>query len=52
MRMSYLQKVYYKNKLEKIFKAYTKEKNFLSRPYKKERKRIFNNLDLPFVTDN
>ena len=52
MRRSHLEKVYYKNKSEKSFKAYKKQKNFCSRLYKKERKRFFNNLNPSFVTDN
>ena len=52
MRTSHLEKVYYKNKSEKSFKAYKKQKNFCSRLYKKERKRFFNNLNPSFVTDN
>ena len=49
---SHLEKVYCKNKSEKSFKAYKKQKNFCSRLYKKERKRFFNNLNPSFVTDN
>ena len=52
MRRSHLEKVYYKNKSEKSFKAYEKQKYFCSRPYKKERKRFFNILDPCFVPDN
>ena len=52
MRRSHLEKVYQKNKSEKSFKAYKKQKIFCSRLYKKERKRFFNNLDASFVTDN
>ena len=52
MRRSHLEKVYYKYKSEKSFKAYEKQKNFCSRLYKKERKRFFNNLNPHFVTDN
>ena len=52
MRRSHLEKVYYKNKSENSFKAYKKQKNFRSRLYQKERKRFFNNLNPPFVTDN
>ena len=52
MRRSHLEKVYYKSKSEKSFKAYKKQKNFCSRLYKKERKRFFNNLNRFFVTDN
>ena len=52
MRRSHLEKVYYKNKSEKSFKAYKKQKNFCSRLYKKERKRFFNSLNPSFVTDN
>ena len=51
MRRSHLEKVYYKNKSEKSFKAYKKQKNFCSRLYKNERKRFFKNLHPPFVTD-
>ena len=52
MRRSHLEKVYYKNKSEENFKVYKKQKNFCSRLHKKERKRFFNNLNPPFVTDN
>ena len=52
MRGSNLEKVYYKNKSEKSFKAGMKQKNFCSRLYKKERKRFFSNFNLSFVTDN
>ena len=52
MRRSHLEKVYCKNKSEKSFKAYKKQKSFCSRLYKKERKRFFNNLNPSFVTDN
>ena len=52
MRRSHIEKVYYKNKSEKSFKAYKKQKNFCSRLYKKESKRFFNNLNPSFVTDN
>ena len=51
-RRSQLEKVYYKNKSEEIFKVYKKLKNFCSRLYKKERKRFFNNLNPSFVTGN
>ena len=36
MRRSHLEKVYYKSKSEKSFKAYKKQKNFCSRLYKKK----------------
>ena len=52
MRRSHLEKVYYKNKSEKSFKAYKKQKNFCIRLHKNERKRFFNNLNPSFVTDN
>ena len=52
MRRSYLEKVYYNNKLEKSFKAYKKQKNFCSRLCKKERKRFFNDLNSFFVSDS
>ena len=51
MRRSHLERVYYKNKLVKSFKAYKKQKNFCSRLYKK-RKETVNNLNPSFVTDN
>ena len=52
MRRSHLEKVYYKNKSDKSFKAYKKQKNLCSRLYKKERKQFFSNLNPSFVTDN
>ena len=50
--MSYLKKVYWKNKTEKSFKTYKKQKNSCSRRYKDERKRFLNNLIPSFVTYN
>ena len=52
MGMPYLEKVYYKNRLEKNFKAYKKQKNFCSRLCKKGRKRFFNHVNPSFVTGN
>ena len=52
MKRSHLEKVFYKNKSEKSFKAYKKQKIFCSRLYKKERKWFFNSLNPSFVTDN
>ena len=45
MRMSSLENVYCKNKSEKSFKAYKKQKNFCSRLF-------FNNFNLYSVTHN
>ena len=52
MRRSHLEKVYYRNKSEKSFKVYKKQKNFCSGLYQKERKRFFNSLNPSFITDN
>ena len=52
MKKSHLEKVYYKNKSEKSFKACKKQKKLCSRLYEKERERFFNNLNPSFVTDN
>ena len=52
MRRSHLEKVYYKNELEKSFKTYKKQKNFCRRLHRKERKRFHNSLNQSFVTDN
>ena len=41
MRRYYSEKVYYKNKSEKSFKAYKKQKNFVSRLYKKKNRNGF-----------
>ena len=49
--ISPLEKVYYKTKPGKSFKAYEKQKNFCSRLYKKT-KRFFNHFNLSFFTDN
>ena len=47
-----LEKVYYKSKSGKSFKANKKQKNICRRLYKNKRKWFFNNLNLSFVTDN
>ena len=41
MRRSDLEKVYYKDKSEKSFKAYKKQKSFCSRLYKKGKDTVF-----------
>ena len=50
MRRLHLQKVYYKTNWKKALK-HIRNKNFC-RLYKIKRKRIFNNLNPSFVTDN
>ena len=47
MKRFYLEKVCFKNRTENSFKAFKKQKNYCSRLYKKERKKVFNNLN-PF----
>ena len=50
-RRSYLKKNYFK-KTDHYLRAYKKQKNYCSRLYKKERKKFFNGLNPPFVTEN
>ena len=52
MRRSELETKYFKLKTNDTLKAYKKQKNYCSRLYKKERKKIFENLNLSFVADN
>ena len=52
MRRSYLENVYFKMRTDKSLRAYKKQKNYCSRPYKKERKKFFNKLNPSFVNDN
>ena len=40
MKRSYLEKLYFKNRTENSLKTYKKQKNYCSRLYKKEKKRI------------
>ena len=52
MRRSYLEKKYLKKKTDQSLRGYKKQKNFCSRLYKKERKKLFNGLNPSFITDN
>ena len=52
MRRYELETKYFKLKTNDTLKAYKKQKNYYSRLYKKERKKFFENLNLPFVVDN
>ena len=52
MKMSQLENIYSKTLTEKSLKAYKKQKNYVSRLYKKERKIIFNSLDSSVISDN
>ena len=40
MRRSYLEKAYFKDRIENSLRAFKKQKKFCSRLYKKERKKI------------
>ena len=51
MRRSALKNKFYKNKFQETERMYKKQNNFCSRPYKKERKKIYNNLNLKLFTD-
>ena len=48
---SRLENQYYKYKSGENLRAYKKQNNFCSRPYKRERKKYYTNLDIK-VTDN
>ena len=52
MRRSALETKYFKPKTNNTLKGYKKQKNYCSRLYKKERKKLFKNLHLSFVVDN
>ena len=52
MKRSQLEKIYLKNLTDKTLKLYKKQKNYVSRFYKKERKIFFDNLNPSIVTDN
>ena len=51
-RRSYLEKVYFKKRTEKLLRAYKKQKKYCSRLYKKKCKKFFNKLNPSFVNDN
>ena len=52
MRRSALKSKYLSNKSENSERIYKKQKNFVSRLYKKERKIFYDNLDIKYFTDN
>ena len=52
IRRSYLENGYFKNRTNKSFSAWKKQKNYCSRLYKKEHKKYFNKLTPSFVNDN
>ena len=52
MKISFLEKLYFKKQNRKFTKNLQKTKNYCSRLYKKERKEFFNNLNPSFVKDN
>ena len=45
MKRSQVENIYRKTLTEKYLKAYKKQKNYVSRLYKKERKMLFNSLN-------
>ena len=49
---SRLENRYYRNKTANSKTAYKKQKNYVSRLYKKERKKYYTNLDPKHITDN
>ena len=52
MRRSQLQTKYFKNKSQKDYLAFKKQRNFYSKLYKKERKNYYTSLDIKNITDN
>ena len=52
MKRSQLENIYSKTLTEKSLKAYKKQKNYVSRLYKKERKMYFNSLISSVISDN
>ena len=52
MKRSQLENIYSKTLTEKSLKAYKKQKNYVSRLYKKERKMFFNSLNPSVISDN
>ena len=52
MKRSSLENIYFKNQDNHSLRAYTKQKKYFSRLYKKERNIFFNNLNPKFVSDN
>ena len=52
MKRSQLEHIYTKTLTEKSLKVYKKQKNYVRRLYKKERKMFFNSLNSSVVSDN
>ena len=52
MKRSQLENIDSKTSTEKSLKAYKKQKNYVSRLYKKERKMFFNSLNSSVISDN
>ena len=52
MKISYLEKVYFKKQTTQSLERYKKQKNYCSRLYKKERKNFLISLNTLFVNDN
>ena len=52
MKRSQLENIYSKTLTEKSLKAYKKQKNYVNRLYKKERKMFFNSLNSSVISDN
>ena len=52
MRRSKLEKIYFKKQTKESLKAYKNQKNYCSKLYKKERKKLFDNLNTSLVSDN
>ena len=52
MKSSQLESIYRETLTEKSLKAYKKQKNYVSRLYKKERKMFFSSLNPSVISDN
>ena len=52
MRRSQLQSKYYKTRNLTDYESFKKQRNYVSKMYKKERKKFYSNLDLKSVLDN
>ena len=52
MRRSQLQTKYYKTKNQADYDLFKKQRNFVSRLYKKEKKKFYGNLDMKDILDN
>ena len=52
IKRSHFEKINWKSLTEKSLKVYKKQKNYVSRLHKKERKMFFNNLNQSVVSDN